>query len=902
MIKGLVGKISINTLLMVIFSVIIIAVSFIYYTYTKESHLRTYKEGASLSHNTILKYIKSGFSQGFDYNNYGLFREIYNWIENDDKIKFLVIFDSDSNKLRIIPQGYNPGKSFDELNNLNGVFTADLAYITRKIQIKLKNESFTLFVGFSSQDFVQAEERIFSEVGLRAILILILGILLALIISQSLSAPIIKLINTAKQIAGGDMGYRADENAGGKEFRDLAKFFNNMIDRIIDSQEKLVKEMTSHSEEINSHNRILEQKNTELRNEIIERIRVEAALKESEGLVRAIINTTPAALAYINSQGSYLHVNDYWANIFGINKADIIGSGITDNYYSLPAEITESIEKGEFASREFSISSDGASKSFIFYINPHYSANGDLLGKVLFMADVSKLKEYEKELLKSREEAVIANKHKSDFLASMSHEIRTPMNAIIGFSELLQNRLKNNKNLEYLNSIVTSGRNLLKIINDILDLSKIEANKFELQIDTADIRNVIFDIEQIFSIKVSQKGLLLRTKVDDKIPGWLLIDESRIRQILLNIVGNSVKFTSSGYIEIDVRADKIDTRKKQADISIDIIDSGIGIAEAELQKIFEAFHQPGDQKLKTYGGTGLGLTISKKLVEMMNGSISVESRLNHGTKFTVRLPGIGIPGESTLKRDIVANDSGKGYNFRNARVLIVDDIEFNRRLIAELLKSYNLSVFEAGSGEEALALSNDMNPDMVLLDMKMPDMNGYECAQIMKQNSFGTKFPIVLISASTMKSDEASIFACFDEYMLKPVIKADLLRILKKFLPYDTVSDIEVFDKSGESTPFFDINNVEFNVRRDSNGMQLLYNLDNRFRVAKDILKETLMLSELQAFAFNIIEQGEKFAEDSIIFYGNDLLRYCDSLDFEKIMEYLGDYDTLIEKLRGYLS
>ncbi len=896
------GKISIKTLLQLIFSAIIISASLVYYIYTRESHLSTYKDGAALSHNSIIRYLKSGFVQSYDFNNYGLFREIYNWIENDDKIKFVVLFDRNKNKLRIIPRGYRLEAGYDSLKQLDGIFSAKLPYITRSITLKLKNEEFTMFVGFSSQDYANAEARIFGDVGKRAVFILVIGILLALVIAQSLSAPIMKLINTAKIIAGGNMQARADENSGGREFRDLAKYFNDMVNKIVDSQSRLVEEMEARSREMDSHNKILEQKNQELRSEINEKIRAETALMESERLVKAIIDTTPAALAYIGPSGNFLHVNDYWANIFGSGKDEIIGKSFSGFNPDLPAGIAALPKDGGIYGKEISISAGGAAKSFIFYVNPHYSANGELLGRVLFMADISKLKQYELELLKSREEAVIANKHKSDFLASMSHEIRTPMNAIIGFSELLQNRLKNNKNIEYLNSIVTSGRNLLKIINDILDLSKIEANKFELQIETADIRNVIFDIEQIFSIKISQKGLQLRTKIDKKIPRWLLIDESRIRQILLNIVGNSVKFTSSGYIEIDVRADKIDKKKMAADLRIDVIDSGIGIAEAELQKIFEAFHQPGDQKLKTYGGTGLGLTISKKLVEMMKGSISVESRLNHGTKFTIRLPGIGIPLDNPLAREIIAGEPGRGYNFRKAVVLVVDDIEFNRRLITEMLKSYNLSVHEAGSGEEALRLSGEIKPDLVLLDMKMPDMNGYECAQILKQLHSEKRFPIILISASTMKTDESSIYACFDDYMLKPVIKADLVRILKKYLPYDIVEKSEIDINAAANEPFFNINTVDFNVSRDSKGMQLLYNLDNRFRVAKDILRETLMLSELQAFALNIIEYGEKFGEDSIIFYGNDLLRYCDSLDFEKIMEYLNDYDALVEKLRNYMS
>jgi PAS domain S-box-containing protein len=901
MIKFKFGNISINSLLMIILSSIIIAVSFIYYTYTKESHIRTYKEGISLSHNTVLKYIKSGFEQGFSYNDYGFFREIYNWILNDKQIIFLALYGNDSLLIRKIPHGFKQDFDYLELDKNNNVFSSELPFIVRKIQVKLKNEVFTVFVGFSSVDFIKAENRIFREVGLRAILVLIIGILIALIISSSLSGPIIKLTDTAKSIADGDMNIRANENFGGREFRQLAMYFNNMIEKIIESQDRLVAEMSKHNEEVNHQNRILEKANNDLHTEINERIKAETALKESERLINSIIDTTPAALAYINSDGLYMHVNEFWANIAGLDKNVIVGSDSRKTFGNIPIELFFESDGRLFFNREVSIKINGTPKTFIFYISPHYSSGNEVLGKVLFMVDVTQLKEYEKEILKSREEAVVANKHKSDFLASMSHEIRTPMNAIIGFSELLQNRLKNSKNLEYLNSIISSSRNLLKIINDILDLSKIEANKFELQLESSDIRNVIFDIEQIFSIRVLQKGLILSSKIDENIPPALLIDESRIRQILLNIVGNSVKFTSSGSIEIFVRAEKINQSKKSMDLIVDVVDSGVGIAEAELLRIFEAFHQPDDQKLKTYGGTGLGLTISKKLVEMMKGNIFVESKLNKGTKFTIKIPDIRITEYKPTAKDLISADSKTTLDFKKARLLIVDDIENNRRLIAELLKLNNVEIFEAVSGEDALEKINDISPDLVMLDMKMPDMNGYECSQKIKELHTFKKVPVILISASTMKSDENAIFSNFDDYLLKPVIRADLHRVMKRFLNYETKSDVMSINKSEEQIPFFDINILDFNIIQGIQGDELLKLMENKYWTAKETLKETLMLSELQSFAKDIIECGEKYSEDSIIFYGNDLLRYCDNLDFEKILEYLNNYDSLLDKLRQHI-
>ncbi len=899
--KNPLGRISITTMMIAIFSVIIIAVSLIYYIYTRESHIRTYKEGMKQVHNTVMKYIKSGFEQGFEYNDYGFFKEIYNWIQHDDQIKFLVMFNDNSEPIRIIPRGFYGDIRPAELSRIEGRFSSDLPYIVRKMEIRLKNEVFVLYIGFSSQDFVRAEKQIFREVGLRAGFVLVIGLLIAMVIAWSLSSPIKKLKNVAQSIAEGNLELRANEQAGGLEFRELARYFNYMIGQIIQSQEKLVTEMTKHNESVSAQNRILEDTNASLLTEISERIKAEEALKESERLVTSIIDTAPAALAYIDRSRTYLHVNEFWASLIGRSIHDIIGTPFSDSAPQPLQEILDVPGVIPFISREVELTVDGNNKVFMFYANPHYSTKEEFLGTVLFMVDISQIKEYEEELLISREEAVVANKHKSDFLASMSHEIRTPMNAIIGFGELLQNRLRNSRNQEYLNSIITSSRNLLKIINDILDLSKIEANKFELQLEIADIRNIVFDIEQIFSIKVSQKGLALRSVVDDSIPKALLVDESRIRQILLNIVGNSVKFTSSGFIEINVKAENTDCDNRTLDLKIEVTDSGIGIAENELQQIFEAFHQPNDQKLKTYGGTGLGLTISRKLVEMMKGDVSVESRLNYGTKFTIRLPGIRITEEKPCIQD-PADDPTSNYDFKEARILIVDDIEFNRKLIRELLKPANLQLFEAMNGKDAVDRVEEINPDIILMDMKMPDMDGFQSTSLLRQKLSKKKVPIVLISASTMKSDEDSVLSQFDDYLLKPVVRADIVKVLKKYLPYTARKEKAAKPPIPEDIPMFNVNGVEFVLTNEDGGAELLSILDAKYRVAKDVLKETLMLSELQSFAKSIIECGERFREDSIIFFGNDLLRYCDNLDFEKIMAYLGDYDILVDRLKRHLS
>lgn len=403
------------------------------------------------------------------------------------------------------------------------------------------------------------------------------------------------------------------------------------------------------------------------------------------------------------------------------------------------------------------------------------------------------------ELNVAREEADRANKAKSDFLANMSHEIRTPMNSILGFSEILLGREKNKENIKYLQSIYTNGKSLLTIINDILDISKVESGKMELNYSAISLENLFRETEMIFRHRIEDRGLTLCLEYDKNIPEALILDETRMRQILLNLVGNAIKFTSKG--SITIKAKKI----KDSDIELSIEDTGKGIPANEIENIFEAFTQVKGQKIEEFGGTGLGLLITKKLVELMNGYIRVESEEGKGAKFIITLKDVETA-TYDMVRPIVENlDNEKGnIKFEPAKIIIADDIGYNRELIKGFLKDYNFEFIEACNGIEALELTKVNIPDIILLDIKMPGKSGYEVVEELKEDNSTKNIPVIIITASLMKSDEQNIDMMFGSYLRKPLKKADLINELIKYLNHTIIEkqrDEVQLDSTVDSTP-----------------------------------------------------------------------------------------------------
>ena len=406
--------------------------------------------------------------------------------------------------------------------------------------------------------------------------------------------------------------------------------------------------------------------------------------------------------------------------------------------------------------------------------------------------DITRRKQDEIKLEKAKNAAEAANRAKSEFLANMSHEIRTPMNAILGFTELLESQIRDKKQKQYLSSIAASGQMLLSLINDILDLSKIEAGKLKLQYNAVNLCIMFNEIKQIFSQKVKEKRLNFKIDIDPSLPDRLLLDGIRLRQILFNLVGNAVKFTEKGYIKLLAGrlAGKLSEKKYRNSIafSFSVKDSGIGIPENQKNLIFQTFTQLDNQDAAKYGGAGLGLAITKRLVKMMGGKITVESELNKGSTFKVILNNVKLAPSSTKlpkKQEKINIDLIK---FKKAQILIADDIYYNRVLIKEFLKSTDLNFIDAENGEQAINLSKHHKPDLILMDIKMPVMDGNEATQILKKDKNLKTIPVIAITASVMKGSENKILRTgYDAFVSKPVNKDNLIRTLMSFLPYNVL-------------------------------------------------------------------------------------------------------------------
>ena len=435
-----------------------------------------------------------------------------------------------------------------------------------------------------------------------------------------------------------------------------------------------------------------------------------------------------------------------------------------------------------------------------------------------------------------KKEAEIANKTKTDFLSSMSHEIRTPLNAIVGFGQALAKEDISGTAKEEVHDIIMASNTLLEIVNGILDISKIETNKIEIIEAEYSTQKMIKEVTSLINARIASKPIDFKILVDDKLPDVLYGDQMRVKQIMINLLTNAVKYTNEGRILLQVKANNV---KDICKLTIEVSDTGIGMTEESLKQLFTKFQRFDINKNINVEGTGLGMAITKGLIDLMNGTIDVKSKYESGSTFIVTIDQKIIEMETAEKEEV--NEQIIAFNASTSKVLVVDDNKINLKVAQRLLSDYKIQVETVNSGSECIDKILDGKVyDLIFMDIMMPKMNGIEALENLK-NIVGFKMPVVALTADVISGmEEKYISQGFDDCLAKPIVEEELYHMLRKFLKEVTQEELQQMaleqpvaqstteEKVEESSPD-DLHNVELLKDNDINvdaGLELLKDME----------------------------------------------------------------------------
>lgn len=636
--------------------------------------------------------------------------------------------------------------------------------------------------------------------------------------------------------------------------------------------------------------------NRKLSREIARRKQSEAWLHSSQQQFKSLVENIPGAAyrSVHDDRRTMLYISDaineisgYDAGAFIENKATSYSAIIhPEDKTRIEREITTALEEDQNWSMDYRIAHKNNSIRWV-HEKGHavYNEDNEISYLDGFIFDISDMKMTEKALKKAKKSAELANKAKSAFLANMSHEIRTPMNAILGFTELLDEQITDKRLHAFVKTIRSAGNTLMMLINDILDLSKIQAGKMEIDKRPVNPHDLFKDIADIFTMKIRNKGLELVIVIDPKLPEALLLDETRIRQIVFNLLGNAVKFTDDGHIRLF--ANKL---AREGDSRIDLIfgvkDTGIGIPKDQQERIFNLFEQQEGQNSTKFGGTGLGLAITKRLTEAMDGEISITSEIGKGAEFTVQLHDVDVSSEMAEMADEALFFDPNAIVFENAVVLIVDDVKNNRDLVKENFVATNIQTMEAENGQIAVKMTKTHPVDLILMDIRMPEMDGYEAARTIKASS---EVPIIALTASVMKDEHQRIRSeNFDGYLRKPVLRTDLFKELARFLAH---KEIELGTEQEKT--------IILSEKAKAALPKILQALENTIYGNWELAKKSNNLSHIKDFAKDIGKIARRYDIMPLDTYASQLIERVDVFDIVGMQQLLNAYPAKIELLKS---
>ena len=666
------------------------------------------------------------------------------------------------------------------VENESSRFTSEHVLIFRRVTLdgeKIGN----IFLDSDTVEYRELLEGYLLFFGLIVVGVTLGAYVMAERLQRFISDPILTLAWTAKMVTGSrDYSIRAAKQSE-DEVGVLIDGFNEMLAQIQIRDGEL-------SNARDDLERRVDERTLELEQEVSDRQRAQEALRESEGRMRLILDSTAEAIYGIDRDGKCTFCNPATLRLLGYQKPeDLFGRNMHkvmhhshadgSRYAVTECSIYSSLKtgKGIHSDREVFWRADGVAFPSEFWSYP-IRKEGEVVGAVVTFLDITERKLAEEALRKSKEEAEAGSRAKSEFLANMSHEIRTPMNGIIGMTDLALDTELTGEQREYLSLVKSSADSLLHLINDILDFSKIEAGKFELEKTQFEIRDLFSDTLKSLAVRANKKHLELSARVASEVPRIIVGDPTRLRQLIVNLVGNAIKFTEQGNIVVDA---KLENQSSDAvHLHICVSDTGIGIPPEKHELIFESFAQADGSTTRRFGGTGLGLTISRRIVELMGGRIWLESAEGEGSNFhfTARFESCSQPAsacEPVIHRGL-----------QELAVLIVDDNDANREILAEMISNWRMKAIAVGSGRLALQTIAAANAagrpfSIVLIDMEMPEMNGIELAQSIRRQSAQAVPLILMLPAERLLSDRAQFREVgVSVFLSKPVGQSELLDAL----------------------------------------------------------------------------------------------------------------------------